>query len=219
MSDETEKTESKGPDRIAQMVGVVAGVALGAYVAYRAVSENDNGLISAILIFLLIGVPTGLFAIKFVEAVKAFLSGDLFDDWERMSRMQGQVADRRKAEAEAKRAASRAAAAAAPAPSPAAAVAAGATAPEPAPEATGRQPAGLDEPRDGAPDDLTRMKGVGPKVAAWLNSKGYWHYDQIAAWSDEEVAWVDANLEGVKGRASRDDWVGQAKALAAGREP
>ncbi|MEL6125271.1 MAG: NADH-quinone oxidoreductase subunit E, partial [Pseudomonadota bacterium] len=28
--------------------------------------------------------------------------------------------------------------------------------------------------------------------------------------------WVDQNLEGFKGRVSRDDWVAQAKMLAAG---
>jgi predicted flap endonuclease-1-like 5' DNA nuclease len=32
------------------------------------------------------------------------------------------------------------------------------------------------------------------------------------------VAWVDANLEGFKGRVSRDHWVKQTKTLAAGRE-
>ncbi len=224
MSDETGKTRKQGPDRIAQLVGMVVGVTLGAYIALRAVNENDNSLVSAVLIFLLIGVPAGLFAMKFVEAVRAFLSGDLFDDWERMSRMHGEATERKAEEARRRNAAARALAAGGPAASPAAAVAAGATgappsttdrggAPAKPPEEVGTQPPGLDEPR-GEPDDLTKLKGVGPKVAAWLNSKGYWHYDQIAAWGEDEIAWIDANLEGVKGRASRDDWVEQAKALA-----
>ena len=38
----------------------------------------------------------------------------------------------------------------------------------------------------------------------------------MAAWTADEVAWVDENLEGFKGRVSRDDWVEQAKILAAG---
>ena len=45
---------------------------------------------------------------------------------------------------------------------------------------------------------------------------GYYHYDQIAGWSPEEAAWVDANLDGFKGRVTRDDWVAQARALSAG---
>ena len=40
----------------------------------------------------------------------------------------------------------------------------------------------------GPPDELTRMKGVGPKVAALLNGLGVTRYDQIAAWSDADVA-------------------------------
>jgi predicted flap endonuclease-1-like 5' DNA nuclease len=47
---------------------------------------------------------------------------------------------------------------------------------------------------------------------------GYYHFDQIAAWTDKEVAWVDENLQGFKGRVSRDNWVDQAKILASGGE-
>jgi NADH-quinone oxidoreductase subunit E len=59
---------------------------------------------------------------------------------------------------------------------------------------------------------------VGPKLEALLNSMGFYHYDQIAAWSEAELAWVDQNLEGFKGRASRDNWVAQAQQLASGAE-
>ena len=74
----------------------------------------------------------------------------------------------------------------------------------------------LSAARDGAPDDLKKIKGVGPKLEKLCNDLGVWHFDQIASWSDAEVAWVDSNLEGLKGRITRDDWVGQAKLLAAG---
>jgi predicted flap endonuclease-1-like 5' DNA nuclease len=47
---------------------------------------------------------------------------------------------------------------------------------------------------------------------------GFWHFDQIAAWTADEVAWVDANLEGFRGRVTRDQWVAQAKTLAEGGE-
>jgi NADH-quinone oxidoreductase subunit E len=89
---------------------------------------------------------------------------------------------------------------------------------EPAAAEVGTRPAALAAARDGRPDDLKRIKGVGPKLEALLNRLGFWHFDQVAGWSEAELAWVDANLEGFKGRASRDDWVAQAKILAAGGE-
>lgn len=78
------------------------------------------------------------------------------------------------------------------------------------------QPAGLSAARDGGADDLKRIKGVGPKLEELLNSLGFFHFDQIANWSVAEIAWVDENLKGFKGRVTRDDWVAQAKTLAAG---
>jgi predicted flap endonuclease-1-like 5' DNA nuclease len=68
----------------------------------------------------------------------------------------------------------------------------------------------------GPPDELTRMKGVGPKVAALLNGLGITRYDQIAAWSEADVERVDAQLGAFKGRIARDQWVEQARLLAAG---
>jgi NADH-quinone oxidoreductase subunit E len=81
-----------------------------------------------------------------------------------------------------------------------------------------QRPTGLGEPRPGGADDLKRIKGVGPKLEEVLHRLGYFHFDQIAAWSPDELAWVDSHLEGFNGRASRDDWVGQARILAAGGE-
>ena len=104
----------------------------------------------------------------------------------------------------------------APAPAAAPVVAA---APQPAaatPAAPAAKPAGLTAARGGKPDDLKVIKGVGPKLEALLHSMGYFHFDQIAAWTAAEIAWVDDNLEGFKGRVTRDDWVAQARALAAG---
>ena len=89
---------------------------------------------------------------------------------------------------------------------------------EPAPAASsaspGRKPEGLGEARGGTPDDLKKIKGVGPKLEKLLHSLGFFHFDQVAAWTEEEIAWVDDNLEGFKGRVTRDEWVEQAKALA-----
>lgn len=100
--------------------------------------------------------------------------------------------------------------------SPAAERAATEAAKSPAVEAAApaRKPAVLSEARGGAPDDLKRIKGVGPKLEKLLHSMGFYHFDQIAAWTGEEIAWVDENLEGFKGRVTRDEWVAQAKKLS-----
>jgi len=87
---------------------------------------------------------------------------------------------------------------------------------ETATASTGTAPASLSAARDGEPDDLKQIKGVGPKLEKLLHSMGFYHFDQIAAWTEDEVAWVDENLTGFKGRVSRDDWVSQAKTLAGG---
>lgn len=82
----------------------------------------------------------------------------------------------------------------------------------------GNKPTTLDAPRGGQADDLKRIKGVGTKMEELCNSMGFWHFDQISAWTSQEVAWVDDNLEGFKGRVTRDSWVSQAKVLAQGGE-
>mgnify|MGYP000333157781 CR=1 FL=1 len=92
---------------------------------------------------------------------------------------------------------------------------AGKTAAEPA---TGKKPRTMKAPRKAGADDLTLIKGVGPKLKDLLGTLGFYHFDQIAKWTEAETAWVDENLEGFKGRATRDDWVTQAATLAAGGE-
>lgn len=82
----------------------------------------------------------------------------------------------------------------------------------------GVKPVMLDAPRDDGADDLKRIKGIGPKLEDLCNNLGFYHFDQIANWSDAEVTWVDQNLEGFKGRVTRDTWVAQAKLLASGAE-
>ena len=90
--------------------------------------------------------------------------------------------------------------------------------------AAGEAPSDDDKPemlsaaREGGPDDLKKIKGIGPKLEKLCNQLGVWHFDQIASWTDREVAWVDHHLEGFNGRIVRDDWVAQAKALAEGKE-
>ena len=82
----------------------------------------------------------------------------------------------------------------------------------------GTRPEALSAPRAGGADDLKRIKGIGPKLEALCHRLGFYHFDQIAGWTADEIAWVDANLEGFKGRVSRDNWVAQARLLAEGGE-
>jgi len=81
-----------------------------------------------------------------------------------------------------------------------------------------KKPATLKAARKSGADDLKRIKGVGPKLEKLLNSLGFFHFDQVASWSENEMAWVDQNLEGFKGRATRDNWVAQAKELMSSQE-
>jgi predicted flap endonuclease-1-like 5' DNA nuclease len=74
-------------------------------------------------------------------------------------------------------------------------------------------PAGLDAPRDGVPDDLTRISGVEPSIERLLFASGIFHFDQIAGWTPADVRWAD-RLTGFAGRAAREKWVEQARRLA-----
>jgi predicted flap endonuclease-1-like 5' DNA nuclease len=68
----------------------------------------------------------------------------------------------------------------------------------------------------GVPDDLQRMKGVGPKLASLLASRGLTRFEQIAALGPDEVTAIDADLGAFKGRLTRDRVVEQAGYLARG---
>ena len=81
--------------------------------------------------------------------------------------------------------------------------------------AVGTRPAGLEAARGGTADDLRRIKGVGPVNEKNLHSLGVYHFDQIAAWTREEIRWVGAYLA-FPGRILREQWVAQAGNLAKG---
>ncbi len=65
-------------------------------------------------------------------------------------------------------------------------------------------------------DDLTRLKGVGPKLAAQLNTLGVTSFAQIASWSEADIDRIDDQLGRFKGRIRRDNWIEQARLLASG---
>ncbi len=86
-----------------------------------------------------------------------------------------------------------------------------------APAATPMQPAvGAAIQPDASGDDLTRIKGLGPKLAATLRDLGVTTFAQIAAWDETEIDRIDSQLGRFQGRIRRDDWVGQAQLLAQG---
>jgi predicted flap endonuclease-1-like 5' DNA nuclease len=112
----------------------------------------------------------------------------------------------------------------APAEAPAAIVAPPAAAPAPAvaeaavveaAAAKGTAPLRLAAPRGGVADDLKEIEGIGPALEKLCNELGFWHWDQIAGWSEAEIDWVDAHMKNFKGRIRRDKWVAQARLILA----
>jgi large subunit ribosomal protein L19 len=72
---------------------------------------------------------------------------------------------------------------------------------------------GFKKPK-GEADDLTKLKGVSAELAGRLNGLGVIKFEQIANFSDDDIANVDESLS-LEGRIEKDDWVGQAQALMA----
>jgi len=91
----------------------------------------------------------------------------------------------------------------------------------PAPKAAATEaPAAAETPAEPAApggDDLTRISGVGPVLVGKLNDLGVTTFAQIAAWTEEDVARFDEQLN-FKGRITRENWIEQATKLAAGEE-
>lgn len=65
-------------------------------------------------------------------------------------------------------------------------------------------------------DDLSRIKGLGPKLQKLLPTLGLSTFAQIAALTDADLAELDTKLGAFAGRPAKDNWVEQAKCLAAG---
>jgi predicted flap endonuclease-1-like 5' DNA nuclease len=87
--------------------------------------------------------------------------------------------------------------------------------PEALPELPAMRPLTLPAPRNGVPDNLQRIRGIGQKNEELLNSLGIYHFGQIAAWTPAEARWVASHLAFPE-RIERDDWIGQAIILATG---
>lgn len=74
------------------------------------------------------------------------------------------------------------------------------------------KPATLTKARAEGKDNLKLIKGIGPKLEETLNTLGVYHFDQVASWDKESVAWIDQELS-FKGRIDRENWVSQAKEI------
>lgn len=81
-----------------------------------------------------------------------------------------------------------------------------------APKAKAAKPA----PTPSIPDNLELIKGLGPKVNTLLKGLGVTSFAQVASWTAADVSDIDAKLGAFAGRITRDNWIDQAKLLAAG---
>ncbi|RYE11312.1 MAG: hypothetical protein EOP22_00170 [Hyphomicrobiales bacterium] len=80
--------------------------------------------------------------------------------------------------------------------------------------AAGGKPLGLVRPRLGGKDDLKQITGLGGLDESTLNNLGVFHFDQIAAWSEAEVLWMENHVF-ARGRIGHENWQAQARQLAA----
>ncbi|RGP37845.1 NADH-quinone oxidoreductase subunit E [Pseudotabrizicola alkalilacus] len=81
------------------------------------------------------------------------------------------------------------------------------------PLTAGTKPQGIAAARGGVADDLKEIEGIGPALEKLCHELGIFHFDQIAGWSEADIAWMDHNLKGFRGRVTRDKWVAQAKII------
>lgn len=88
--------------------------------------------------------------------------------------------------------------------------------PDTAAEPEGERPEAFD-PGTGEADELKRIKGIGPKNEEALNALGIFTFAQIAAWTPENISWVEGSLS-FPGRIQREAWISQAIELAQGGE-
>src|SRR3546814_1125196 len=97
----------------------------------------------------------------------------------------------------------------APAPAPVAETSPPAATPLPVAEPAAPPPAPA--PATGKADNLQLLKGVGPKLATLLQGLGVTRFEQIAAWTDADIAAIDPQLGNFSGSITRANWVDQAR--------
>ncbi|MEM8983047.1 MAG: hypothetical protein AAGC71_08480 [Pseudomonadota bacterium] len=63
------------------------------------------------------------------------------------------------------------------------------------------------------PNDLKRIRGVGPVLEKTLNKLGIYSLSQVANFTDEDIERISAELPQFPGRIRRDGWIEQARDL------
>jgi NADH-quinone oxidoreductase subunit E len=76
----------------------------------------------------------------------------------------------------------------------------------------GKKPELLLEARDGKKDNLTDIKGIGPKVEEKLNAAGIYHFEQIANWTEANMLWLEAHTL-FASRAKKELWIEESKSF------
>lgn len=66
--------------------------------------------------------------------------------------------------------------------------------------------------------NLSLIAGIGPTIEKKLRAAGITSWEQIAAWTEADIEAKDKELA-LRGRATREEWVEQAKELLAGKPP
>jgi large subunit ribosomal protein L21 len=66
--------------------------------------------------------------------------------------------------------------------------------------------------------NLSLISGIGPMIEKKLRAAGITSWNEIAAWTDADLAKWDEELK-LRGRATREEWVIQAQELLAGKPP
>jgi large subunit ribosomal protein L21 len=90
---------------------------------------------------------------------------------------------------------------------------------KPAAKAKAEKPVAVAAPlADGKSDDISLVGGIGPKMEAGMRELGYHTFASIAAMSADDIEKAEAHLK-QKGRFAREEWIEQAKELAAGKPP
>jgi predicted flap endonuclease-1-like 5' DNA nuclease len=84
--------------------------------------------------------------------------------------------------------------------------------PDPDPNAEQPVEEPVQEPVEETPIAVTEITGIGAAIASKLADNGITDARQIAKMTPDDAAALDDKL-GLGGRVTRDDWIGQAKAL------
>ncbi len=67
------------------------------------------------------------------------------------------------------------------------------------------------------PDDLKKIKGIGPVYEKMLHRLGYTTFEQVAGWTRADIDRMQEEMPGFDSRIESEDWIGQAAELAKGK--